>query len=335
MPTSTVSVDVYDDDAAAIVLSVASLNLVEGLLTASYTIHLLSEPAGTVSIAPASNDTSQVQLSPSQVQFTAGTWSSPQQITVAAVDDALKEGIEHFTVSHTASSAVDAAYDGSLVPFLPGSVIPVTVFDNDWPAVVVSVLTVGMIEGRSETFTVYLASQPTAAVTISCTQVGGAGLVINPSSLAFTTSNFQNPQTVTISVTDNTESEGTRTLQLENSAISADPNYNGAAARFAPDATLSVIVYDDDDAGILIVGGPIYMHEGETTRYTVVLTSAPTADVYISIRDIPPTLHVTTSLGLAIPTLKFSISDWHIPQNVSVQAVDDSVDRGNMYAEYL
>ena len=57
-------------------------------------------------------------------------------------------------------------------------------------------LTVG--EGASATYTVKLATQPTAAVTVTLAGTAGTDVTVDRSTLAFTTTNWDDPQTVTV-----------------------------------------------------------------------------------------------------------------------------------------
>jgi hypothetical protein len=60
---------------------------------------------------------------------------------------------------------------------------------------------------------------------------------------------------------------------------------------------------------------------GNTTTFTVVLDSQPTADVVIGLSS------GDTTEGTVSPTfLSFTSSDWSTPQTVTITGVDDAVD---------
>lgn len=83
--------------------------------------------------------------------------------------------------------------------------------------------------GATDTYTVALNSQPSADVTIAITNPGSP-LNISPSSpLVFTSANYNVPQTVTVSATNDGITQGTRSVTITQSASSADPAYNGIA----------------------------------------------------------------------------------------------------------
>ena len=79
--------------------------------------------------------------------------------------------------------------------------------------------------GASDNYSVQLATQPTANVTV--TLVSGAHATANPTQLVFTPANWNIPQDVTVTAVDDALAEGAHTATIQHSAASADPNYNG------------------------------------------------------------------------------------------------------------
>jgi hypothetical protein len=79
--------------------------------------------------------------------------------------------------------------------------------------------------------------------------------------------------------------------------------------------------YCSHSAGVTITqtGGSTQVTEGGATdTYTVVLNSAPTGDVTI-------TLNSETQLSTNVPTLTFTAGNWNVAQTVTVTAVNDTV----------
>ncbi len=98
---SHVTVHVDDDDTVGVaVTSMSPLVVAEGS-SESYTVSLTTEPAGTVTITP-SSDNPDLTVSPARLTFTPNDWNSPQEVTVSAAkdDDALDESA---TISHAVS----------------------------------------------------------------------------------------------------------------------------------------------------------------------------------------------------------------------------------------
>ncbi|GAB4034991.1 putative Ig domain-containing protein [Spirosoma gilvum] len=95
--------------------------------------------------------------------------------------------------------------------------------------------------GASDTYTVALASQPTADVLVTITP--GSQLTTNVTTLTFTPANFSLTQTVTISAIDDNVVEGVHSATITHAATSTDPAYNGLVVN-----PVSVTITDNDVA---------------------------------------------------------------------------------------
>ena len=82
--------------------------------------------------------------------------------------------------------------------------------------------------GATDTFTVRLNSQPSANVSMGLSSSNVAGGTVSPSSLTFTTSNWNQPQTVTVTGVETSSNVSYSIVTAP--ATSADPNYNGLNA---------------------------------------------------------------------------------------------------------
>ena len=98
--------------------------------------------------------------------------------------------------------------------------------------------------GATDNYSVKLATQPTANVTV--TLVSGAHATANPTQLVFTPANWNIPQDVTVTAVDDALAEGTHTATIQHSAASADPNYNGSGV-----ASVTVHITDNDSPGVV------------------------------------------------------------------------------------
>ena len=116
-------------DGVTITESGGSTDVAEGGASDTYTLVLMSAPSNnvTVNITP----DSQVTVSTSSVTFTTGNWSSPQTVTVTAVDDALHELAHTGTILHSATSS-DTRYNGVGIV---GVLVHITDNDNNAPTV--------------------------------------------------------------------------------------------------------------------------------------------------------------------------------------------------------
>ena len=90
-------------------------------------VALNAAPTQNVTVSVSTSAGGDATISPSTLTFTPGNWDTPQQVTVAAIDDAAIEGDEDFLLTLTAASG-DTEYDG-LSEFRA-----LTVVDNDFSA---------------------------------------------------------------------------------------------------------------------------------------------------------------------------------------------------------
>jgi len=122
---SDVTASITDNDGSA-TLSTTIVNIDEtGPTSDTISINLDSEPTAIVTIS-ASWDAAQVTVSPASVNFDAGNWSTPQVISVTAVDDGSVEGLHNSNVTFSAAST-DGAYDGIPIPNVTANIT-----DNDF-----------------------------------------------------------------------------------------------------------------------------------------------------------------------------------------------------------
>jgi hypothetical protein len=95
--------------------------------------------------------------------------------------------------------------------------------------------------GGTALFTVVLESKPTSDVTINMTSSDTDEGVLDAASLVFTSSNWDTPQTVTITGVDDTEEDGDQDYSISFSVSSSDADYDGMSI-----ADLTVTNTDDD-----------------------------------------------------------------------------------------
>ncbi|MEL7400685.1 MAG: hypothetical protein AAFN68_08965, partial [Pseudomonadota bacterium] len=135
--------------------------------------------------------------------FTANNWNIPRTVEVRAIDDSTRENRELQTIAHSFTSN-DPVYQG-----LQPRDVTVRILDNDSPSVVInqSAGRTLVSETTADTYTLRLASQPKAAVTVNVFS-DGQTLVSSESqpvvdaiaTVTFTPDNWFTPQTVTVTV---------------------------------------------------------------------------------------------------------------------------------------
>lgn len=130
-------------------------------------------------------------------------------------------------------------------------------------------------DGTTATFTVVLGQQPKSDVAISATSDDSSEGVVTPSSVTFTTSNWNTPQTFTITGQDDDLSDGDINYHIHlGPTQSSDPAYKNVAI-----PSLDVVNRDNDrykdPAGIAISPKNLTVYEGGTAKLSTVLDVEP------------------------------------------------------------
>lgn len=198
------------------------------------------------------------------------------------------------------------------------------------PAIVVSPIS-GLItteDGGIAGFTVVLASQPSAPVTIYLHTSDETEGVANPLSLVFTAGDWDRPIPVQIDGIDDQLIDGDHPYKIFiDPAQSEDPQYSGrdpedVSVTNRDNDSVGVAITESDDSTDVAEGGP-------ADSYAVVLTHEPTAPVtVIAIPDSQVTVLASPSNSALATTLTFDSSNWSTPQTISVTGVVDNLSEG-------
>ena len=259
----------------ALVFSSAAVTVVEEA-SATYTVALSSQPDAnvTVTVGGASGevtfdtDSTTPGTQTTALTFSTINWSTARTVTVLAAADNDTEN-DSATLTHTAAGG---GYDS-----VTGSVA-VTVTDNDTVGVTTAQPSDRQVtEGSTTdtaTFTVVLNTPPSDNVAVTVTAPDGLELAGPGSStfggsalLAFISSTWSAPQTVTVRATDdNTDSPIGRELTVTYSTSSRDSNYHTLSGTAA-----TVTVVDNDPTAVTLAGTAGDVVEGGTKTFTVTL----------------------------------------------------------------
>jgi hypothetical protein len=313
-----VSVTNQDDDTAGvrIVESGGTTRVTEGGGSDTYTVELTSQPTADVVIGVTAD--SQVSVHPASLMFTAANWNTPQTVTVAAVDDAVAEAIHFNPINHAATSG-DPIYQGIVI-----AAVTVRITDNDAAGFLVGPvfgLTTSEAGGQA-TFSVRLASQPTADVTIGLTSSNVSEGTVAPASLTFTVANWNVPRVVTVTGVDDLVDDGDISFTIATSAaVSDDPNYHGVDP---PDVPVTNRNNDTAGIGVSAISGPT-AETGITATFTIVLNSQPTDDVTIGLSSSDMTEGTVSPASVT-----FTAANWNAAQTVTVTGLDDLIDDGDI-----
>ena len=243
----------------------------------------------------------------------ANATTSTGLVTVTANDDNDATGNKQVRVSATAAGGhgVAAPSDATLI------------IRDDEVGLDVSVaagLTVTEAGGTA-TFTVRLNAQPSAAVTVSVTsQDPGEGRV-EPSSLVFTTGNWNTAQTVTVTGVDDNLHDGNVTWQVRLDPASGDGDYNTSSV----EEDVSVTTTDAAPPEVTLMLEPASISEdGGVSTVTARLSHPSSADTTVTVEVSPVspddyTLSMATMLTIAATATKST-------GVVTIRARDNRVD---------
>ena len=319
------AVTVTDDETAGVTVSETTLTVAEGG-SATYTVVLDAQPTSDVVINVTKSGSTGVTVSPATLTFTTSNWSMAQTVTVAAAQDA--DAVDDAAaISH----AVDASRSANEYDNVSIAGVAVTVTDDETAGVTVSETALTVDEGGSGSYTVRLNTQPTSNVVISVTKTGSTDVTLdtdtgtsgNQTTLTFTTSNWNTPQTVTVAAAQDADAV--------NDAASI--THAVVASRSADEfdavniAGVAVTVTDDETAGVTVSKSTLTVAEGGSGAYTVVLDALPTSDVVISVTrtgSSDVTLDTDTGTSGNQTTLTFTTANWSTAQTVTVAAAQDA-----------
>ena len=193
-----------DDTAEVIVTSASKLSTTESGGTATFNLSLAKRPNANVSMLLTSSNMAEGKIAPTRLFFSVLNWNIPQTVTVIGQDDKIVDGDISYTISIDLAGSDDPNYR-----VLPTLNIEVVNRDNenqpvqqagDADAIIVNAPSVlETTEDRGvATFTVALKSRPSGDVYISLASSNKAEGTVNPESLTFTTTDWNQPKTVRV-----------------------------------------------------------------------------------------------------------------------------------------
>ena len=167
------------------------------------------------------------------------------------------------------------------------------------------------------TYTVRLATQPSHDATVDLTIEGDEVVTVSPDSLDFTTGNWFDARTVTVTAVGDADPEDEFTVVQHKLTIDSKQYVS---------EWLPARVVDDDVPGVALViegshrvTGFVSMEEGQSAIYPVVLTYEPDVDVTVRVYS-----SSSSALRVLPSLLTFTKDEYDTPQNVTITALVDS-----------
>ena len=302
---------IVDDDSRGVEVAPTRVTVAEGD-SSTYTVVLLSEPTGTVTVTLSADGSPDVTVAPSALTFTDTDWSTAKTVTVAAAHD--DDGApDAATVTHAVSGADYALETAEDVA------VAVDEDETGSTAIELTVNPSTVVEGAGATgvtVTAELDAAPwttTTTMTVSVSaQTAAAGDfgAVNDFALTIAAGRTVGTATFTLTPTNDGVDENDETLAVD-----------GTADGLAVTGTTLVIV-DDDSRGVAVAPTTVTVPEGGSSTYTVVLTSQPTGAVTVA-----PSVGGSSDVTVSPAALTFATTAWSTAQTVTVTAAaDDDAD---------
>ena len=301
--------------------STQSLTTTEAGGSLSYKVSINKKPEDDILINISVSDTVEVKLDKSLLTFTTANWDQAQTFSITGQDDLFVDGNKPYTLNLSPSQSLDSEF--AKLTIAPYSLQNL---DDDVVGIATS-YTGGLLTseaGANFTFTVVLRSAPSSSVTLpSITSTNTSEGTVSPSTLTFTTANWNVPQTVIVTGVDDLLDDGNQSYSIVfGAAVSSDSVYNNYVA-----SSLAFVNADNESFGITVTptSGLVTTETGGTANFSVVLNNASTSNVTIPISS-SNTAEGTPNTS----SLVFTPTTWNIPQIVTVTGANDFIQDGSV-----
>ncbi len=299
--SQNVAISITDRDQAGLSVP-TTVNITEGE-TATFQVSLTARPIGPVQVSISGHAGTQLTLNPESFMVAPSSYSSETTISISAGrDDNQANETETLTIIANGGGYTNVTESVSVI-----------VNDSDTANLVITPSTVDVNEGENATFSVALMVAPSGNVTVTIPSFANSDLSRSPETLLFTTTNYSDPQDVTISADqDNNALSETETISL----TAQGGGYDNVSQ------SVRINTVDDDlpNARLVVTPNPVSVNEGGDAMFKITLSEAPSDDVTVSLGDITNSmLDFSTSTSLS-----FSPSNFDDAQGISFSAGEDN-----------
>ena len=242
---------ITENDLAGFILNKTTVGVSEAETIDTFTVVLIAQPMSGVVITITSGDIGEVTIGSSNVStssltFTSLNWNQPQGVAVVGADDTSVDGDQSTSITVSVDSASSDALFGSV----PSQVVTATTTDNEVAGFTIALSAPTVSEsGTTTTFTVVLNALPLSDVVLNVTSDDSAEVALDLAALTFTSLNWNQPQTVTVTGVDEFIDDGNQTVLVNVSVDIANSHdaFDGLATQTVP-----ITNVDDDTAGFTL-----------------------------------------------------------------------------------
>ncbi len=240
LAVDNVPVAIHDNEMATVsVQAIRDANETD-IVNGQFLVSLDLAPAVNLNVAYSVNGTA---TSGSDYSALSGTvtilaGSSSATIEVPVIDDGITELVEVVSVQLTDTSMPDnVTMDGSATD-------EILVFSNDLNIIEVNKSTVTVSEdGTTATFQVSLGAQPLTDVIVNVASANTAEVIVSQATLTFSSTNWNTPQTITVTGVDDGVTDGTQNVDVR---LSIDVAASSPEFRFSLSETVNVLNADNE-----------------------------------------------------------------------------------------
>ena len=278
LDSETVSVTTTDDDAQpTVTLAVTPATITEagGVATVTATLSGKSSQAVTLTVTttPVPPPGGDFTKTGETLTIAAEQTTSTGLVTLTATDNAVDAADKTVTVSATATGGNNVS---------PPAPVTLTITDDDTPGLRIAPTALALEEATTDptthmkTYTVTLATEPTDVVTVTVTNPDPGAVTVVPTTLPFTTTNWNTAQAVTVTAVVDAGDYRDETVSITHTAA-GDSKYRNLPAPERP--SVSVTVDDQDTPPTLRVGDDPTTINGHTVTVTATRAEATPAVV--------------------------------------------------------
>lgn len=247
IPPKALQIVTLDDDRPGLVITESGqgTRVTEDGTDDTLTAALAAQPLTEVVLTVSSDRPGEASAIPSVLTFTPTDWSTPQVITVSAIDDPDVDGDRTSTVVvRVDEGRSDAAFHGLV------DSIEVTTEDDDAAGLLVVESSGGTVVsegGVADELEVSLTARPAGPVVLEVVTDDPAEVAVTPTRVTFTRSGWATPQVVTVVGVQDGIADGPRTSRV---TLSIDRNATDDAFDDVPPVSVLVITQDTDTTGL-------------------------------------------------------------------------------------
>lgn len=289
-----VSVTVRDNDVPTLEASATQVTVMEGN-TIMLGVRLAFDPLGTVTVSPSIDNPTVATILGAGLTFDSSNYHDYQQVMIRA--------------EHDLDLATDDTFVTLQAPLLNATLsVPLHKTDDDQQVIETSAPAVTLAENAMTTFDVRLRFRPNGAVAVGvAVPPPGAHATTSPTSVPFTTGDFNDWHTVTV--------HGVRDPDLVPDTVPI--TLSGAAA--PSPTTVTATVTDVDVQAIQASTAALTVAEGANGTFTVRLAFQPTAPVRVTV------VSNNTLVATVTPAMiDFDAANYATPVTVTVTGAEDA-----------